>query len=103
MLRSGDATVSFWEMQFLDRTQALMVLGGYALAAAIALLGIIMPPFRRWQALVAVGGFAFVLIKLSGSLVEMVKDYAIGGKAMVIAAFAGLALAATGVLKPDDE
>ena len=89
----------FWNV--VDRPDTLMVIGGYAVGAVMVVLAMINPPILRAQALVAAGGFGFVLLRLRDRIGEWITDGAIGAKLMVIAPMVGILFAVLAMWKAE--
>lgn len=78
-----------------------LVMGGYALGLLMGLLAVLSPPMQRWHSIVALLGFALVLLKMRQSLPFDVFKGAIGAKLMGIAAYAGALVSLLSLAKPE--
>jgi hypothetical protein len=102
MQHFGDKSISFWDFkQLMGSGQIFMVMGGYAAGLVMGILAAAKPPMLRWQGIVAIVGFAFVVFKMRDGFMKMITDMAIGGKLMAIAALAGLVFSVLCVAKPE--
>ena len=77
-----------------------MVMGGYAVALAMGAMGA-AKGMQRWQSIVAIVGFAFVVFKFRGGFIDLITHGAIGAKLMGIGAVAGLVFAILTAAKPE--
>lgn len=89
---------SFWDGHSADMAQTMMVMIGFAVPLVMGIMG--LKGMLRWQAIVAIVGFAFVLFKFRGGTIDIITHGAIGGKLMGIGAIAGLVFSILAVLKP---
>lgn len=98
MVSMGKASISLWDVRKLDAGLVYITMLGFVVPLAMAGIGVAKGQLARWQAIVASVGFALALIKVRDAF-----SGAIGGKLMVVAAVAGLALAVTKSIKPDED
>lgn len=77
-----------------------MILAGFVAPLAVGIMAAAAPPMRRWQAGVALAGFALVLVKIRDGLFA---GNFMNGKLMSIAVLAGVALAIAALIKPESE
>ncbi len=96
MVSFGNSSISLWEVRKLDAGLVYITMLGFVVPLAMAALAVAQGRLARWQAIVASVGFALALLKVRESF-----SGAIGGKVMVIAAAAGLAVAIAKSVKPD--
>jgi hypothetical protein len=116
MVSEGPVSFSFWKLPELlkamgapdsGRTQVLITMAGYAAAAVAGLIAVVKPPMQRWQGVLALVGFALVLIKLraglgtGGGFVDLLKHGAIGAKLMCIAPILGVVVSILSLAKPE--
>lgn len=92
-------SMSLWDMHSLAMGQTLMVLLGFALPLVMGVLAL-KGSMQRWQAIVSIAGFAFVIFKFRGGFIDLITHGAIGAKLMGIAAIVGLVSAIVCVAKP---
>lgn len=102
MVSAGGASISFFSMkELIGSGQVFMVMGGYAAGLAMGAMAAAKPPMLRWQGIVAIVGFGFVVFKMRDGFLKLITDGAIGAKLMGISAIAGLVLAILCVAKPE--
>jgi hypothetical protein len=85
---------SFWDRHTIPSdlgggVHIYMVLAGYGLALVMGVAGIARS-MRRSHAFTAAVGFGFVLLKLRGEVVDVLKQGDLNGRVMIIAALAGV-------------
>ena len=85
----GAGGPSFWDMHTVDMAETVIVMGAFAAGTLMAILAVLKPPILRYQGLVALVGFAVVLLKLRGLVVDMIKEGGLGAKLIAIAPMAG--------------
>ena len=100
MMSGEGISVSLWDAHSADMGGVLMVLIGFGLGAAMGAMAM-KAGMQRWQAIVALLGFALVLVKLRSGFFDMIAHGAIGAKLMGLAALAGAVLSALCVAKPE--
>lgn len=81
--------------------QFYMTAVGYVLALTMALVATVKPPMVRWQGLVSVVGFGWVIVKLRAGFLNLITDEGVGANVMAISALAGVALAILCIAKPE--
>jgi hypothetical protein len=93
---------SLWAGRAGDAAQVYMVMGGFAVALAMGAMGA-AKGMQRWMSIVALIGFAFVLLKIRDGLpFKMLKEpYALGGKLMFIAVVLGIVCSILALAKPE--
>lgn len=99
MVSGEGMSISLWDVHSADMGQVLMVMIGYGLgivAGVMAMKG----GMQRWQGIMAVVGFAFVVFKFRGGFLDLITHGAIGGKLMGLAAVAGLVFSVLCIAKP---
>ena len=102
MVSAGGQSISFFSMkELIGSGQVFMVMGGYAAGLAMGAMAAAKPPMQRWQGIVAIVGFAFVVFKMRDGFMKLITDGAIGAKLMGISAIAGLVFAILCVAKPE--
>jgi hypothetical protein len=102
MVSAGGQSISFFSMkELMGAGQVYMVMGGYAAGLAMGAMAAAKPPMLRWQGIVAILGFAFVMFKMRDGFMKLITDGAIGAKLMGISAIAGLVFAILCVAKPE--
>jgi hypothetical protein len=86
-----------------DAVNTILVLAGFAAPAAMAGMAL-KGPFQRWQAGVALAGFALVAIKLRvWQTIKFLSLLPMGLKLALVACVVGLIVSAIAVAKPDDK
>jgi hypothetical protein len=100
MISEGGLLISFFDFRKADAAQIFMVMGGYAVALAMGAMGA-AKGMQRWQSIVAIVGFGFVVFKFRGGFIDLITHGAIGAKLMGIAAVAGLVFAILTAAKPE--
>jgi hypothetical protein len=102
MVSAGGQSISFFSMkELIGAGQVFMVMGGYGAALVMGAMAAAKPPMQRWQGIVAIVGFAFVVFKMRDGFMKLITDGAIGAKLMGISAIAGLVVAILCVAKPE--
>ena len=99
-LSLGAAGLSFWAMREHAPANTYMTISAYAVGFVVPAISIVKPPILRWQAIVSVLAFAFVLIKLRELLGAFITDGSIGAKLMVVAPGLGLIFSILCLVKP---
>jgi hypothetical protein len=100
MISEAGLSFTFFDLRKADAAQTFMVMGGYAIALAMGAMGA-AKGMQRWQSIVAIVGFAFVVFKFRGGFIDLITHGAIGAKLMGIAAIAGLVFAILTAVKPE--
>jgi len=88
-LALGPSGASLFDMLETEKFGVISVLSAFGLAALMALIGIFKAPMLRWQGLLALIGFAYVIGKMRGGIIDYIRDGAIGAKLIGIAPLAG--------------
>ena len=83
----GDGTL--FDMLETEKFGVISVLSAFSLAGLMALLGIFRPPMLRFQGLIALIAFAYVIGKMRGGIIDYIRDGGIGAKLIGIAPLAG--------------
>lgn len=99
MVSMGEISVSVWDAHSTDMGQVILMLVAFGLPAVMGLLG--MKGMLRWQAIVAVLGFALAVVKLRHGFFDLIVHGAIGGKLMALGALVGLVCAVLVAAKPE--
>jgi hypothetical protein len=95
---------SYFDTRKADPANVYLVLGGLAVAAAMGILGIIKSPFERWQAGIALAGFATAAIKARfWALGEHFGAYLIGIKLLALVPAIGAIVALLAVIKSEED
>jgi hypothetical protein len=81
-----------------DKGTLFMVLGGAAIAAVMGILAL-KTGMQRWQAVVAIVGFAMFFVKFRAQIGDIFGG-PLAGKLMVIGTLVGLVSAIVAVAKP---
>jgi hypothetical protein len=81
----------------------LISLLGLVLPLAVGIMGMVRPPFERWQAFVALGGFAAIAIKSRiwddlGSFMDVTLKH----KLALVAIIGGVVVSALTVVRPEE-
>ena len=98
MVSFGDQSFSLWSLRGLGAAgQVYLTMAGYVAAVVAGALAMAKPPMQRWQAVVALIGFALVLVKIRDGLFKG----AIGGMLMSVAAVGGVIVAILCLVKPE--
>ena len=78
------------------------VLGGFALATIMGILGMTKPPLLQWQAGVAAAGFVAVFVRLKfWELLKDLGDAPVSGKLMIVSVLGGLVVSILALVKPE--
>jgi hypothetical protein len=93
--------LSLWAVRSLTPGLATMVISAFLVAAVVATIGLAKPPMLRWQAILAILGFGFVLAKLREVIVSFITDGAIGARLIGLSAVVGLVLAVLCAVKAE--
>jgi hypothetical protein len=96
LISAGSASISLWDVRKLDSGMVYLTMVAFIVPLIMGGLAVAQGRLARWQAIVATVGFALALIKVRDAF-----GGAIGGKLMVVAAAAGLAVAIAKSVKPD--
>ena len=99
----GGESITLWGTRSFpgQASQVYMVIFGYAVPLAMGAMAAAKPPMQRWQSIVALLGFLFVLVKLRHGLPFDIFKGAIGAKLMGLSAYAGAILSALTLAKPE--
>jgi hypothetical protein len=85
-----------------DKVTTAFIVGGFAVAALVGLLGAIKPPFEPWQATAALAGFIVVGIKTKvWKAVPHIADLDLKAQLGIAATLLGALLALVSVFKPE--
>jgi len=95
-------SMSFWGMKALMGGQTYLVMAGFVVGLVMGAMAMAKAPMQRWQAIVALVGFAFVVFKFRGGFLDLITHGAIGAKLMGLAAIAGLVLSGLCIAKPEE-
>jgi hypothetical protein len=90
---------SVWALRSLSPSSTYLVMSGFAAAILVASVGVARPPLLRYQALVAVLGFALVLVKLRSVLDMLLTGPSIGGRLLAAAPMVGVVMCGLAMLK----
>ena len=103
MVTFGDQSISLWKLREAPggSGQVFMTMAGYVAALVMGAMAAAKPPMQRWQGIVAIVSFAWVIFKLREGFMKLITDGAIGAKLMGISALAGLVFAILCVAKPE--
>jgi hypothetical protein len=99
LVSAEGVSMSFWDMHSVAMGQTLIVMIGFAIPLAMGVMAM-KGTMLRWQAIVALLGFAFVVFKFRGGFLDLITHGAIGAKLMGIGAVVGLIAAIICVAKP---
>jgi hypothetical protein len=99
----GGASMSLWKMRQLDSGQVYIILGSFLAAAVMGGLAAAKPPMLRWQSIVALIGFALVIVKIRDGLpFDFLKaPGGIGMKLIGVSAIAGLITSIVTIVKAE--
>ncbi len=99
----GDISISLWKAREAPggAAQVYMVMAGYIAPLIMGAMAAAKPPMLRWQSIVALIGFLFVLFKMRDALPFNIFKGAIGAKLMGLTAYAGAILSALTLAKPE--
>jgi hypothetical protein len=99
----GDMSISLWKAREAPggAAQVYMVMAGYIIPMIMGAMAAAKPPMLRWQSIVALLGFLFVLFKMRDALPFNIFKGAIGAKLMGLTAYAGAILSALTLAKPE--
>ena len=96
------ASYSFWGLRFLQgNIEVFLVVAAYGATALVGLAAIVHPPMTRFHALLALGGYGWIIYKIRGRIDQELFAKAIGGKLMAVALVAGLLVCLAALVKPD--
>lgn len=103
MMTFGSESISFWKLREAPggSSQVFMTMFGYVAPLVMGAMAAAKPPMLRWQAIVSIVGFAWVVFKMRDGFMKLITDGAIGAKLMGISAIAGLVFAILCVAKPE--
>jgi hypothetical protein len=96
----GDLGVSFWSLRGGSPGDSYAIMLGYLVGFIVPAIAVAKPPMLRWQALVAITAFAFVLIKMRELLETFLVDGGVGAKLMVVAPILGILFSIGSLAKP---
>jgi len=99
----GGESISLWGTRSFpgQASQVYMVMAGYGAGLVMGAMAAAKAPMQRWQSIVALLGFIFVLFKMRNALPFDIFKGAIGAKLMGLAAYAGAILSAITLAKPE--
>jgi hypothetical protein len=99
----GGESITLWGTRSFpgQAAQVYMVMAGYAAGLVMGAMAAAKAPMQRWQSIVALIGFAFVLFKMRNALPFDIFKGAIGAKLMGLAAYAGLIFSIITLAKPE--
>jgi hypothetical protein len=99
----GGESITLWGTRSFpgQAAQVYMVMLGYAVPMVMGAMAAAKPPMQRWQSIVALLGFVFVLVKIRHGLPFDIFKGAIGAKLMGLTAYAGAILSALTLAKPE--
>jgi hypothetical protein len=99
----GGESITLWGTRSFpgQAAQVYMVMAGYAAGLVMGAMAAAKAPMQRWQSIVAILGFLFVLFKMRNALPFDIFKGAIGAKLMGLAAYAGLIFSIITVAKPE--
>jgi hypothetical protein len=94
---------SLYDLRVIDEVHAYLMIAGLALAAIMGGLAIARPPLERWQAGIALAGFALTAIKFRfWDGLQHFGEYALGGQLVLIVPLLGIAIAAIGAFRAQE-
>lgn len=98
--------LSHWLLIFeFDKGQALLMMAGFVLPLVMGIMGVTKPPFQKWQAAVALAGFALIFVKMRmWSLLPHIGQVAkeIGALLIVIGCLGGVVVSALALVKSEE-
>ena len=96
----GPISTSLWKAREGD---AYLILAGFAAALAMGALAVAKGPLQRWQSVVALVGFALVIVKIRDGLpTDFLKSPGdIGMKLVGLSAIVGAALSIATLARPE--
>ncbi|NVB85415.1 MAG: hypothetical protein HOV81_44030 [Kofleriaceae bacterium] len=100
-------SISFFKLREFPGQSGLVfiTLGGYAAAVVMGAMAAAKPPMLRWQAIVALVGFALVFLKMreggGAGFMNMLTKGAIGAKMMWIGLVGGIVVSIAAIAKPE--
>ena len=99
----GGESISLWGTRSFpgQAAQVYMVMAGYGAGMVMGAMAAAKAPMQRWQSIVALIGFGFVLFKMRNALPFDIFKGAIGAKLMGLAAYAGLVFSIITLAKPE--
>ncbi|MDQ3369875.1 MAG: hypothetical protein M3680_31035 [Myxococcota bacterium] len=93
-------SISLFDMRKFDAGNTFIIMGGFAAALAMGAMGAARG-MARWQSIVAIVGFALIVIKMRSGFLDLITKGAIGAKLIGIAAIVGLVFAILTAVKPE--
>ncbi|MBA3817591.1 MAG: hypothetical protein H0X17_01755 [Deltaproteobacteria bacterium] len=93
-------SISLFDMRKFDAANTFIIMGGFAAALAMGAMGA-AKGMQRWQSIVAIVGFALIVIKMRSGFLDLITKGAIGAKLIGIAAVVGLVFAILTAIKPE--
>lgn len=99
----GELSMSLWKAREGDAAQVYLIMGSFAAALVMGAMAAAKPPMQRWQSIVALIGFALVVVKIRNGLpVDFLKaPGGIGMKLVGLAAIAGVVFSILTLAKPE--
>lgn len=97
----GDESISLWKTREVQAGQVYLIMAGYAAPLVMGALAVAKPPMQRWQSIVAILGFALIVVKMRDALPADFMKGAIGMKLMGLSAIIGLVISIVTAAKPE--
>lgn len=99
----GEASFSLWKARQGDAAQVYLIMGAFGAALAMGAMSVAKAPLLRWQSIVALIGFALVVVKIRDGLpMDFMKSPGgIGMKLVGLSAIAGVIISALTLAKPE--
>ena len=81
---------------------AILVLAGFGLPVVMAVIGLVKPPLRAWQAAVTLAGFALAAFRLPiWNTIKLIAELPTEWRFMTAGAGLGVILALIAVIRPE--
>lgn len=99
----SEGVTMFEAWKFAGTDQLVIMLVALALPVVMGLLGLMRPPQKAWQGIVALAGFALAAVKLR--IWEGIKEFGtapLGGKLLFVAIIGGVVVSLLATAKPEN-
>jgi hypothetical protein len=97
----GDQSISLWGTREAQAGQVYLIMAAFLAPLVMGALAAAKPPMQRWQGIVAIAGFALIVVKMRDALPADFMKGAIGMKLMGLSAIIGLVVSILTVAKPE--
>ena len=87
-----------------NKVATIFLVAGFGVPLLMGGLGLLKPPFRAWQSVAALAGFAMLAVKFQLWLVlPQFTDGVLAAQLFIIAAIGGIAVSIFGAAKPEGD